>query len=76
MKKADWLLDKFFSIYTIFIYSLAFPLFLFLAMALGGLAEDFSNLLIPKYPYIYYGVSIIVGLKLKSWRENGKKKKK
>lgn len=61
-------------IIEIFVYSLALPFALILASALGGLASEFYSFLILIHPpYLFYGVSIGVGIGLKIWRDNRRK---
>lgn len=68
-KLLDWLLKVFMRVFEIFLYSLILPFVLFIALLLGEVANRINNLLIPDYPYIYFGISIAVGVCLKIWRD-------
>lgn len=72
MKKIlDWLLKAFIWVYEIFLYSLALPLFLGIIWMFGGVYIWFMNFSWA----IKIPVCIVVGICLKTWRNNYLKSK-
>lgn len=63
-KPTDGFIEIFIWVYTIFFCSLAFPLTIGISLLIGEAAQDIYSFGI-KHPYVYYGISIAIGICLK-----------
>ena len=72
----DRLLEGLGYVYELFLYSLALPLGLGVAIVIGEFGAELSRSLLSKGWFVYYGLAIAIGIWLRSLRNRLLKQKK